>query len=248
MISEQRTEALKKIHYLWRLDDAEWVKERKSEWKYLVENQFSDSSAKDIKQYSRYFLKGEQEEHIGEVLQLIFTPYLSAINAKEIFYSKLFTPYDRSRIFSGYIGSAYKYAGGMPWLRQHVQFFVEGILGEHYQVIYEQDGPNSRVISPDPTFFCLTYCASALKVIDGKIPYHGVIECIGYFTSALEYAVDASLRMDISIDRLIQSAEAAIDDQSLLPLNVDYAKEIIKRKSEILENWNKNSHLDKGDS
>ena len=155
MVSVSKKQALQQFHYLWRLDNKDWVKERKEQWKYLAENNFLESSAKSLKKNSLYFVKGEIDEYIGESIQFLFTPYDSSECARSVFYSELFTPYDCSLIFSRFINSASKFGKDLPWLRQHIIWFIDGVMGKKYEVIEEKDGSfgECRVLSPEPGFF-----------------------------------------------------------------------------------------------
>lgn len=244
MASSSRINALQKFHYLWKLDDKDWVKERKEQWRYLAENNFSESSAKSLKKYARYFVKGEKDEYMGESIEFLFTPYDSANCARDVFYSELFTPYDRSRIFGNFIGSASKNGQGLPWLRQHVVWFVDGVMGKKYEVLKEQDGQDFRVLSYDPTSLCSSYCIKALMVLEGELEYHGVVDYLEYFISALPHAVDVSYRKYISIDDFVSTAQVVVESDSASPMVLDYAKRIVSLKKEILEGWNLNSNLD----
>ena len=248
MVSISKKQALQQFHYLWRLDNKDWVKERKEQWRYLAENNFLESSAKNLKKNAQYFVKGEIDEYIGESIQFLFTPYDSQECARDVFYSELFTPYDRSRIFSEFINDASKYGKGLPWLRQHIVWFADGVMGKNYEVIKEQDGVDYRVLSVDPAFFCKMYCVKAVMVLEGGLEYHGVVDCLEYFTSALSSAVDVSFRKRISINKFISTAETVAESDSVSPLVLAYAKRIVASKKEILEGWNVNSHLDQEES
>lgn len=247
MVSFSKKEALQRFHYLWKLDNKDWVKERKEQWKFLAENNFQESSAKSLKKNSLYFVKGEIDEYIGESIQFLFTPYDSAQCARDVFYSDIFTPYDRSRIFSEFINSASIFGKGLPWLRQHIVWFVEGIMGKNYEIIKEKDGGDFRVLSTDPSFFCKIYCVKARMVLEGDLEYHGVVDCLEYFTSALSSAVDIDCRERISLSKFMSAAEAVIKNGSASPLAIEYANRVITLKKEILEAWNLNSHLDQGE-
>jgi hypothetical protein len=248
MLSDSQKEALQRFHYLWKLDNKDWVKERKEQWKYLAENNFLESSAKSLKKNAQYFVKGERDEYIGETIQFLFTPYDSSECARSIFYSSLFTPYDRSQIFSGFINDSSKYGKGLPWLRQHIIWFVDGVMGKNYEIIKEQDGQDYRILSAPPTSICGSYCVKALQVLEGELEYHGVVDYLEYFTSALPDAVDVSFRKHILIDKLISVAESVVKSGSASPLAIDYAKRIVTLKKEILEGWSLNSHLDQEES
>ena len=248
MLSDSQKEALQHFHYLWKLDNKYWVKERKEQWRYLAESNFLESSAKNLKKYSQYFIKGERDEYIGESIQFLFTPYDSSECARNVFYSAIFTPYDRSRIISEFINSASKFGKGMPWLRQHIVWFVDGVMGKKYEIIKEQDGQDCRIISADPTSLCGSYCVKALQVLEGELEYHGVVDYLEYFVSALPNVIDVNFRKHTLVDKLISTAEAVAESDAVSPLAIDYARRVLTFKKEILEGWNLNSHLDQDES
>src|SRR5690606_1583393 len=244
MLSAKQQEALSQFRYLWRLDDKEWMKERKEQWKYLAENNFFKDSAKDRKINMRFFVKGERDEYISASIQLLLTPYDSAECVKEIFNSNIFTAYDRSQVMSRYIMSASQWGSGMPWLRQHIQWFVDGVLGHEYRLIEEQENVGERIISPDPTNFCMTYCKSAMKVLQGEHAYHGVADCVEYFISALGYATKLSFRKHIAVYELIQNVNGVLDGSKASDISLELARKIKSKEEDLWMNWNKNSHLD----
>lgn len=98
----------------------------------------------------------------------------------------------------------------MPWLRQHIQYYINGILGDTYKVIQEQDGSSMRTISPDPEFWCSQYIAIAREVLNNERQYHGVIDCTEYFLSALlNFSSDKKER---KINLLLEDVDACLNN------------------------------------
>lgn len=84
-------------------------------------------------------------------------------------------------------------------------------------------------------------------VMGGELEYHGVVDCLEYFVSALPHSVDKSYRKHTLINELISLAEIVAEGNVASPLAIDYAQRIVSCKQKILDGWGSNSHLDQGE-
>lgn len=217
--------------YFWKLDDVEWMKKRKDEWNFIAEKNYSELSSKSLKNYMDFYIRGEKKDYIGENIEFLFIPYDSAECARKVFYSNFFTVNCRKGIFGNFLSIASTRGLGLPWLSQHIKWYSEGVLGGSYRIIEEMDGRIKKVISPEPTFWCGQYIARALDFIQERSVYHGVIECVDYFVSAISF-VD---RKDIELSQLIDCVNEALNSNSA-PVNVmNFVRELKGNELKLME-------------
>jgi hypothetical protein len=237
-VSRRRKDAAERLRYLWPLGCEKWLSCRKEQWNVLAKGKLSEDDAKTLNICKDYFVFGKVEGYIAPILQFGFTPYDSSDSAREVFNSELFDVNDRSQILQSYVLSAPYYLSDMSWIRQHVVNFVRGVQGDECVEIVEKVGRSQTVISPEPTYWCKAYSASATQLLSGKIDrYDGCVDSVDYFTSALKYATKEKFRKRINVDKLLAYAE----DVLVGPASSLYARELASnlklRENDIGENW-----------
>lgn len=224
--------------HLWKVDDKDWVKQRKAEWKDLEATVFADNSKKHNRALRRYFVEGHKDGYLGTFTLFLLTPIDSADSAREVFQSSLFSSQRaRSEVLGSYVLRSFEFGHSMPWFRQQVQWFVEGVLGTRFEEVYADFGSNREIISPNPSFWCRAYVVNALEMLKGVRAYDPCIDCIDYFVSAAAHASDPFYRQRCRIEAMLDAASTAVDQQDLSEIARDFAREICERAAKIRENW-----------
>src|SRR5690606_275067 len=134
-----------------------------------------------------------------------------------------------------YVFSAPKEGADMPWVRDHIVFFIEGVLGHEYKEVKEKVGKGEEIISREPTAWCLSYVTDARKLMDGKVSYSACVDSMDYFVSALKYASNEAARKLFDPGELFPLAETVVEGRSNLASR--FAHEVLSRKAEIMDNW-----------
>ena len=129
---------LEKFKYLWKLEDPEWVGERKSQAKFIAKKLKSNgNSAATIREYTSYFLSGEMTGFIDESYKFFMTPIDSAETARLVFESQLFARDQRKTLYGLYATLDFRFCPEIDWLEDHVVYFIQGILGESFEEIQQ---------------------------------------------------------------------------------------------------------------
>lgn len=243
-----RKDHLEKIRYLWKLDDKEWMRERKEQWRFLVEGNLNDFSAKEKKQLKDLFVNAKKDRYISGPVAYLFTPYCSPETASEAFWSDLLgSQTERMMTLSSYLGTATEYGQGLPWLRQHLRDFVEGVLGHQHRMIEaEIGGGDKKDISPEPTKWCFSFTKNVTDLLTGVNDYHGCVEAVDYFVSALRYATKEMYRELIDLEGFLSLVDKSIEESSASDLALKTARKVKAESQRIRENWAMNAHLDTG--
>ena len=237
------------MRHLWKVDDEEWMAERKKQWRPLSKTICKSCSAKRLKAHGNFFLTGEEPPgNIGgiydTVTAFVLTPFTNATEAREL-YQLITHPQEKNRILSGFMSHIQRIAPDMPWLRAHVLNFVEGVLGDEYQLIKINTARHEHIISPDPTAFCESFTKAALKLMRNEQGYNHSVDTVSYFVSALPYADDVKFRKYIKIQDMLDEADKIMQNPSVhTDLVQDLARQLKEREDEILKNWKALEHLD----
>lgn len=238
-MDNKRNECVKEFAYLWKTDDDTWLNERKEQWRYLEKHGFSEYSVGENKEYSQYFIYGVKKKYIDPITLYFLTPFTSADLARRIFESDLFEHGERNRILSDYIYVSVNYGLGVSWFRQHIQWFIEGALGNVYQVVQEKtSGGRLKTISPEPESWCNTYIFNAKRVLSNEVEYSGCVDAIEYFVSMLKYITNESLRAKNKIEGLISLVDEVLSKSDNAPIVQEFAQNLKKYESEIINNLN----------
>ncbi len=180
-----------RLRHLWHLDDPDWLQARKEQAEVLAKRGFSRNSAKDNKTYLRYFVSGEYTDYVDDTSVMLLTPFDSKEAARLVFESGLFLPSGREKLLRRFAFSAHSLGEGMPWLRDHLKHFSEGVMGSSYEVIEEvENNRRSRTISPDPSYWCRTFLSATRKNLTERRGYRGYEFFLPYFVSALPHVTD----------------------------------------------------------
>ena len=184
-----------------------------------------------------YFLKGENTEYIDEASRMLLTPYDSRETAALVFESGLFDRHGREQVMLTYLLNASSFGRGMPWLSNHVKFFISGVLGEHYEVIEEVENNRARVISPDPGFWVSEYIFRIQTIMEKQTEISGYEYCFSYFVSMLPFVTDEGDRSFCDIEGLFSSVESALLNEDCTDDIAKFARQIKDREKHIRDVW-----------
>lgn len=237
------------MRHLWKVDDREWVVERKEQWRLLSKTVCKSCTTKRLKAHGKFFLTGEEPPDnidgiYDTVTAFVLTPFTNAAEASEL-YQLITHPQAKNQILSGFMSRILRIAPDMPWLRAHVLNFIEGILGDEYRLIKINTARHEHIISPDPTAFCEGFTGAALKLLRNEQSYNYSVDTVSYFVSALPYADDVKFRKYIKLQEMLYEADKVMQKPGVhSDLAQDLARELKEREDEIWKNWKTLEHLD----
>lgn len=244
-MSEFDAKRISPFKHLWKVDDKAWVKQRRSEAKYIEEHGFPDgTSKKDKKDFTKFYVKGEKEAYISSCELYFCVPVTSPEESLQLFNSDLFGPSERGDILTSYLREATDLGNGFTWLRQHVVYFVDGVLGHEYRYIEESGGRVLHVISPTPGFWCDTYMLGAIWVLSGEREYHACVDAVDYFVSALAYSDDVSYRHPKKFNKMMALVDKVLANENASEIAREFAETLKLREKEILTNWALHADID----
>ena len=149
-MTNKYTKPLQGFSHLWKTDDEQWVAQRKAQWEYIVAHNFDPKDSETYKRLcGKYFIYGEKDEQHLNLLYFL-TPIDSAATAKQLYDSELFVATEKKQLMVDYILMAMKFGAQMPWLKQNIRYFVEGVIGNEYKKLEMKSGRRMKVISPAP--------------------------------------------------------------------------------------------------
>jgi len=244
MSNSYYTERLSPFKSLWKVNCSEWIKQRESDWEILKKNGFSNYSESDLGNCESYFLRGDYDKYIPESTLFLMTPVQSASDAKSFFYSDFFGVAEREKIMLGYLFFAPNEGAGLTWLRQHMQYFIDGVLGSEYKVLKGFNGTSESVFSPSPTGWCGKYSYFAIEVLSKRATYHSVIDCVDYFVSALAYADKQKYRKRIKLNEILNVVDDVLAKDTASEIAKEFAQNLKEKEEQIKANWALNAHLD----
>jgi len=238
MMLNYRDEDLKKFHFLWKKEDQTWLNARKEDWRLLISHGFSEFGASERKEYQEYFLYGQKDSYISETIIFFLTPIDSAETAKKFFHSLVFSTSGRAKLLAGYLDAASDFGPGLSWQHEQIRYFVEGVLGKTYSVLQEQNGSRMETYSTEPTFWCQGFTMQALAVLRDEREYHGYVEAVDYFVSALKYAYPEKWKLRRStVDVLLDTANSTLTTPGASEVALYLARQLTERETEIRANW-----------
>jgi hypothetical protein len=184
------------IRHWWKLDDPDWVAQRKSEWKGVEENmKQSGCVGPFLKASKHFFLTGEDIDRSGEFplfCRFDMAPYESAEQARELFELYDENSRDRMMLLSGHLRTICINYAGSEKVRKKVADFQLGVLGETFRpipVIF----PGQKQAEPRPVEKTVhTWCNDALRWVNKKdqefrVDYGYFLDQIPYLISMLHY-------------------------------------------------------------
>jgi hypothetical protein len=245
-MSERDARRVAPFRHLWKTDDKAWMKQRREDWKLIEAGYYQGETKKSIAQNKKFFVAGEKDAYIPWTALYFSVPITSPDEARQLFYSELFGPTERNDVATRYLRIASDMGQGIPWLRQHLQYFVDGVLGHEYRYL-EETIPNGlkKMVSPEPSFWCGGCMSWMVKLLSGTIEYHGCMEAVDYFVSVLAHADDPKFRYRKDFDELMRLIDEVAADGSAPELARELAGKLQARKQEISDNWALHAHLDK---
>ncbi|WP_416398396.1 hypothetical protein [Allohahella sp. A8] len=239
-----KRDKLEKIRYLWKLDDPEWMRQRKADWKYIAANNLAGVSAKEKADWKRYFVLGEKEHYIGYLSAYFLTPFSSPESAHEVFWSDILDSTGRAMVETGYLDWAAEKGQGLPWLRSHLQSFVEGVLGQGYPLI-RKDTPSSQ--SHHATLISRWFISRTKDLMSGELEYCAVAEAVDYHVSAFTFADPAELTATCDLEHYICLAKSVLKSETGRQCAYECAEQIVAKEDTIRANWSSLEHFVKGD-
>ena len=242
------SKTLEKFRHLWKLNDSNWVEERRHQAKLLTKMPaLIGDSAQSVKKSTKYFCNGELTDYISIPLKFFLTPVDSSETAKQVFESQLFDKSQRKQLFGSYATLSHQYCPQMPWLQDHILYFIKGVLGDSYVEIREEGGRRPYRISPAPSSWCRRYIDSTIKLFKQQDGYYGAIDCLPYFISALPHVDDSGIRSEVDLALMLDLAETVSTQEDGMPQAKKLAREILDHRTEINDAWAVNAHLDSSD-
>lgn len=231
---------------LWKIDNKEWMDQRRDQWRALAKIVCPKCKAKEIKYFGRFFLTGEEysgHPHMDLNIRFILTPFETPETAKELF-ELIGQATNMHKVASGFMPMACKNAKDMPWLRQKVQCFSKGVLGERYKKMTRKLGAREEVVSPEPSTFCADFVDGALLMLQAKIDYHFCLDTVSYFVSALPYVTNTLFRPLIKLEEMYKSVENVLQYENKLEQDtLKLAQTLKSNRNQIMKNWLINEEL-----
>ncbi|PAV24780.1 hypothetical protein CF392_14345 [Tamilnaduibacter salinus] len=228
---------------LWKTDDKEWMKQRRLEWKIIEESVFTEASKREIADNKRFFLKGEKKQLVGGWSLYLFTPFTDANEAKLAFFSSIFGRGGREQILISFLKNGMLWGGDMPWIRQSMKAFSQGVLGNEYKAPHCVDFEGKKVRPCEPEWFCMLAVRYGIKVMKGEVIYHGFLECFDYFFSAMEHCGDKPNDLSRTpVAKLINVSEHYLTVKEPDEDALKFAQKVVENKDEMLaiyETWPK---------
>lgn len=169
-----------KINYLWKLDDPEWVAERKETWRFLQINKYRKASKDELFKYREYFVGGVYERYIPANILYLLTPIVSQEDSDSVFNSSMFESSERKRILELYIPFGTTNIG-CDWGRQQVRNFIEHRLGG-----LKSDVRLDGVVCHTLLEFVASYIEFTVQLLQGKLDYSFVIDSQDQFLYCLD--------------------------------------------------------------
>ncbi len=245
IMSDIEERRLAPFRHLWKIDDKAWMKQRREAWEKIEEYYTNKGAPKsEIKQYRNLFIKGKKEGYIPKVVLYFCTPITNAEEARALFKSELWLLRERGDLATDYIFRATEIGQGLPWLRQHIQYFVDGVLGNEYCYVEEPEAGRMHAVSPHPGSWCEKYIYQAVRLLSGKIDYHGCVEAVDYFVTAIAHSDDAYYRDLEDFQQMISLIDKVLADENASEAARELATKLNSRRQEIINNWELHAHLD----
>lgn len=164
---------LKAFNYLWHLDDPEWIKQRKVEWKLIKKNEATGcEDATEIKYVGRFYVFGEDvPERMRKPDRVIrfncgqrfaFTPFRTIEQVQEAWDGyQSHTAYDHCQIL---------YAAGYLWplegAKERVKLLCDALYNDQYFLVINPNNKTRKTINPRG--FVRSYCRAARLYISRK--------------------------------------------------------------------------------
>ncbi|TCI03138.1 hypothetical protein EZV61_09600 [Corallincola luteus] len=215
----------------WRSDDAEWSKVRTSDWKKIRKViAAGGTSAKSLKKFENYFLRGDIDGYIPPNDKFFMTPLTCAQEVSDFFYSDVFGFDGRATIISGFLGYATKMNIVVSWAEEYASFFQQGVLGDTYRTFYEESGGRVRRLSPSAEFNFEVTLSELSVIIEDNLYFDQIVKSQEYLFSFVEYAAKKKVKSDRVIKFLTQVENTLMEkkvDHKLL----DLCQNILERKA-----------------
>lgn len=233
----------------WRVNDPEWVAQRKAEWKIIQRELFRDGTASDISASRKYFMSGISADYITTNETVLFTPLTSGELYREfLLESGLFVKSEVRSILNSHIQSTSK-ASNMSWYRNHSKLYADAFYRNGYSEFKMVDpAGQEHKITPDVTYIFKCFLVGWTQILEFKAGYTGYVEMTDFVVSALPYANRQSMRKKLNrfnyIDEMLSAAESALKVDATSEEIKRYANDILSLEQSIRNSWALNSDLD----
>lgn len=226
---------------LWKIEDLDWVKNRKAMWKELAKASFFDATPKQISEYRRYFLTGEKRK-LGTVCRdykFLCTPMTTSKQMIDILFDEeMFHKTEMQGILSGYYQGTLK-AWGVGWYSEHAKLFASTFYKGTYRTWTRQYRGKELVLTPDAGYLFDSTVHWLGKLLSGKVSYVPQLEAIEYMMNVInpENKPKYSHPDTINLDELFNIAGKAISNESLTQRTQDVAKQVLTYESVARDFW-----------
>ncbi len=236
----------------WKTSDPAWLKQRKAEWKSIkaniVEHGNQRLNARELRYLGHVYVTGEEYAEqafegarvkapalVNAPMRFILTPFTDATQASALF-DALSTASEKESVLSGYLSKSQNYchSQNVPSLRQKIQAFVEGVLGNEYkfrEAASNLNNPRLREISPSPGKTAKTWLTTCRHFLSGE----------GETYSGNQYSFDLDIiPYALSCLRYIDSTDEEPDEEYIVELvevmhDADSANDLTPMQQELLD-------------
>jgi len=221
------------LSYLWRVDDAEWLAQRKADWLTYIKPVFKDYPKSEQKLLQQYFTLGIKNEYYPEADWFFLTPYDSVEDFIKIMNSSLLGPHERRNVLSGFI-TKFKQFEHCPWYKHYMMMYIEAYLQNGYIILAEK----RKTISPMPTFWAFQFVRESLISIETNIKWNPFYFCVDFFISILPYAFNEGRRENIELKQLMGLVNIKLEGCDLTGELLSFVQVLKAHEDEIWQAWN----------
>ena len=220
------------LSYLWQVDDAKWLTQRKADWLTFIKPVFKDYPKTEQKLLQQYFTYGIKNEYYPEADWFFLTPYDSVEDFIKILNSSLLGARNRADMIGGFL-VVFKRFEHFPWYKHHMTIFIKAYLSGFYIVVKEK----RKTLSPGPTYWSLDFVNETLEAIRSNTSWSPFYLCIDYFISILPFAFHENWREDIELIKLMQLVDEKLQLGDLSGDLLNFVTTLKAREKDILAAW-----------
>lgn len=220
------------LSYLWQVDDAEWLTQRKADWLTYMKPVFKDYPKSEQKLLQQYFIFGIKKEYYPEGDWFFLTPYGSVKVFIKIINSSLLGPHERGNMINWFL-SRFKCFEHCPWYKHYMMMYIEVYLSDGFTVITEKD----HKLSPSPTSWCFEFVSDSITAINENESWSPFYFCVDYFVSILPFAFRAKRRPDIELTQLMQLVDEKLEQGDLTGDLLNFVTALKAREQDIFAAW-----------
>jgi hypothetical protein len=220
------------LTYLWQVDDAGWLAQRKADWLTYIKPVFKDYPKSEQKLLEQYFTLGIKNEYYPESDWFFLTPYDSVGDFIKIINSSLLGPHERGNVLSGFV-TKFKRFELCPWYKKYLLMYIEVYLCSGFVIVEEKE----ETISPMPTFWTFQFVKDSLSSIKENKNWSPLYFCVDYFVSILPFAFRAKRRERIGLTQLMQLVDEKLEQGDLTGDLLNFVTALKAREQDIFAAW-----------